>query len=189
MAADLGVGALIAPENGLSYVRGTTDVPLSEATIGRFLLDTAGRFPDRPAVVFREQRVRWTWREFANEVDVLAAGRARHREGRSRRHLVAEPQRMAAHAVRDRADRRGARQHQSGLPAVGLEYALNKVGCKAVIAAERFKTSAYVEMLQTIAPEPRPRRRAISMQRACRACARSCRWATSRQPACSASRT
>ena len=53
---------------------GTTDVPLSEATIGRFLLDTAGRFPDRPAVVFREQRVRWTLREFANEVDVLAAG-------------------------------------------------------------------------------------------------------------------
>ncbi|WP_310730264.1 AMP-binding protein, partial [Burkholderia pseudomultivorans] len=34
-----------------------------------------------------------------------------------------------------------------------LEYALNKVGCKAMIAAERFKTSAYVEMLQTLAPE------------------------------------
>ncbi|OXH90247.1 hypothetical protein CA830_15950, partial [Burkholderia multivorans] len=34
-----------------------------------------------------------------------------------------------------------------------LEYALNKVGCTAVIAADRFKSSAYVEMLQTIAPE------------------------------------
>lgn len=66
MAADLDVGALIAPENGLSYVRGATDVPLSEATISRFLLDTAGRFPDRPAVVFREQQVRWTWREFVH---------------------------------------------------------------------------------------------------------------------------
>jgi fatty-acyl-CoA synthase len=34
-----------------------------------------------------------------------------------------------------------------------LEYALNKVECKAVIAAESFKTSQYLEMLQTLAPE------------------------------------
>ena len=34
-----------------------------------------------------------------------------------------------------------------------LEYALNKVGCKALIAAEQFKTSKYLEMLQTLAPE------------------------------------
>lgn len=77
MAADLGVRALIAPENGLSYVRGATDVPLLEATIGRFLRDTAERFPERPAVVFREQQVRWTWREFAAEIDVLAAASRR----------------------------------------------------------------------------------------------------------------
>ena len=41
MAEVSGVGALIAPENGLSYVRGATDVPLSEATICRLLRDTA----------------------------------------------------------------------------------------------------------------------------------------------------
>ena len=34
-----------------------------------------------------------------------------------------------------------------------LEYALNKVECKAVIAAESFKTSAYLEMLQALVPE------------------------------------
>ncbi|MFP3547963.1 AMP-binding protein, partial [Rhizobium sp. SIMBA_035] len=34
-----------------------------------------------------------------------------------------------------------------------LEYALNKVGCKAIVAAERFKTSMYLEMLQELAPE------------------------------------
>ncbi|KVD81841.1 hypothetical protein WS62_25040 [Burkholderia sp. ABCPW 14] len=73
MAADSGAGALIAPQDGLSYVRGSTEVPLSEATIGQFLLDTVARFPERPAVVFREQGIRWTWRAFAHEVDVLAA--------------------------------------------------------------------------------------------------------------------
>jgi len=48
-----GSPALIAPVDGVAYVRGATDVPLSEDTIGQFLRDTALRFPDRPAVVFR----------------------------------------------------------------------------------------------------------------------------------------
>src|SRR4029077_16904261 len=34
-----------------------------------------------------------------------------------------------------------------------LEYALNKVGCKALVLAERFKTSDYVGMLRELAPE------------------------------------
>ena len=34
-----------------------------------------------------------------------------------------------------------------------LEYALNKVQCKAIISAESFKTSNYIEMLKELAPE------------------------------------
>ena len=64
----------IAPLNGLSQVKGRTDATLSEAPIHRFLLDTVQRFADRPAVVFREQGVRWTWAQFQAEVDALAAG-------------------------------------------------------------------------------------------------------------------
>src|ERR1700744_5376272 len=66
--------ALIAPADGLAYVRGATDTPLSEATIGAFLRETVRRFPDQKAVVFREQGVRWTWREFDEQVDRLSAG-------------------------------------------------------------------------------------------------------------------
>ncbi|KVH60723.1 AMP-binding protein [Burkholderia sp. MSMB1072] len=155
MAADLGKGALIAPENGLSYVRGATDVPLSEATISRFLLDTAGRFPDRPAVVFREQQVRWTWREFADEVDVLAAGLAALGIVKGDCVGIWSPNRSEWLLTQFATARIGAVLVNIN-PAYRLselEYALNKVGCKAVISAERFKTSAYVEMLQTIAPE------------------------------------
>ena len=36
-----------------------------------------------------------------------------------------------------------------------LEYALNKVGCKALITAAQFKTSDYIAMLEEIAPEIR----------------------------------
>ena len=36
-----------------------------------------------------------------------------------------------------------------------LEYALNKVGCRALITATSFKTSDYVGMINTLAPELR----------------------------------
>ncbi|WP_176158345.1 AMP-binding protein [Burkholderia multivorans] len=155
MAVDLGVRALIAPENGLSYVRGATDVPLSEATIGRFLRDTAERFPERPAVVFREQQVRWTWREFAAEIDVLAAGLAALGIGKGDRVGIWSPNRSEWLLTQFATARIGAIlvNINPAYRLAELEYALNKVGCTAVIAAERFKSSAYVEMLQTIAPE------------------------------------
>jgi len=38
-----------------SYVRGTSDSPLSDLTIAGLLAETAARFPDRPAVVFRDR--------------------------------------------------------------------------------------------------------------------------------------
>ncbi|WP_063547564.1 AMP-binding protein [Burkholderia territorii] len=155
MAADLGKGALIAPENGLSYVRGATDVPLSDATISRFLLDTAGRFPDRPAVVFREQGIRWDWRTFAHEIDVLAAGLAALGIVKGDCVGIWSPNRSEWLLTQFATARIGAVlvNINPAYRLAELEYALNKVGCKAVIAAERFKTSAYVEMLQTIAPE------------------------------------
>ncbi|KWA20664.1 AMP-binding protein [Burkholderia territorii] len=155
MAADLGKGALIAPENGLSYVRGATDVPLSEATISRFLLDTAARIPERLAVVFREQGIRWDWRTFAHEIDVLAAGLAALGIVKGDCVGIWSPNRSEWLLTQFATARIGAIlvNINPAYRLAELEYALNKVGCKAVIAAERFKTSAYVEMLQAIAPE------------------------------------
>ncbi|KVN05668.1 AMP-binding protein, partial [Burkholderia diffusa] len=139
----------------MSYVRGATDVPLSEATISRFLLDTAGRFPDRPAVVFREQGIRWNWRTFAHEIDVLAAGLAALGIAKGDCVGIWSPNRSEWLLTQFATARIGAIlvNINPAYRLAELEYALNKVGCKAVIAAERFKTSAYVEMLQTIAPE------------------------------------
>src|SRR5260370_39922504 len=69
-----GSPALIAPADGLAYVRGATDIPLSELTVGEFLRETARRLPDQEAVGFREQGVRWRGSEFDGHVDRLAAG-------------------------------------------------------------------------------------------------------------------
>ena len=148
-------GALIAPINGLSYVRGATDVPLSEATIGQLLADTAARFPERPAVVFREQGIRWTWREFANEVDVLAAGLASIGVAHGDRVGIWSPNRVEWLLTQFATARIGAIlvNVNPAYRLAELEYALNKSACGTIITAESFKTSKYVEMLQTLAPE------------------------------------
>ena len=148
-------GALIAPINGLSYVRGRTDVALSEATVGQFLRDTVARFPDRPAVVFREQGIRWTWREFADEVDVLAAGLVSAGIRPGDRVGIWSPNRVEWLLTQFATARIGAIlvNVNPAYRLAELEYALNKSGCCAIITAESFKTSKYVEMLQALAPE------------------------------------
>ena len=148
-------GPQIEPLDGLSYVRGSTDIPLSEATVSRFLLDTAARYPDRPAVVFREQNVRWTWREFANEVDVLASGLLQLGVVAGDRVGIWSPNRAEWLLTQFATARIGAIlvNINPAYRLAELEYALNKVGCKALIAAEQFKSSKYLEMLQTLAPE------------------------------------
>ena len=40
----------IEPRDGLSHVVGSTDLPLSDATIFGLLADTAARFSDRPEI-------------------------------------------------------------------------------------------------------------------------------------------
>jgi fatty-acyl-CoA synthase len=147
--------ALIAPADGTAYVRGAADVPLSEATIGEFLRDTAQRFPDRPAVVFREQDVRWTWKEFDEQVDRLAAGLVSLGIEKGDRVGIWSPNRFEWLLTQFATARIGVVMVNIN-PAYRvseLEYALRKVGCKALVTAEKFKKSDYIAMLLDIAPE------------------------------------
>ena len=57
-----------------SYVCGIADAPLLGDTIGRSLDQAVRRWGDREALVSPSHGVRWTWREFAERVDALAAG-------------------------------------------------------------------------------------------------------------------
>jgi fatty-acyl-CoA synthase len=47
------------PSNGLSHVVGDTSELLSEQTIPELLARTASTFPEREAVVFPTQDIRW----------------------------------------------------------------------------------------------------------------------------------
>jgi fatty-acyl-CoA synthase len=152
---DTHAGAQIEPIGGLSYVRGSTDIPLSDATVSRFLLETAAKFPERPAVIFREQNIRWTWQQFADEVDVLASGLLSLGVEPGDRVGIWSPNRAEWLLTQFATARMGAIlvNINPAYRLAELEYALNMVGCKALVAAEQFKTSKYLEMLQTLAPE------------------------------------
>ncbi|RFU47433.1 AMP-binding protein [Paraburkholderia sp. DHOC27] len=150
-----GEDALIKPKDGLSYVRGSTQTPLSDATVAQFLRETMERFPDRPAVVFREQGIRWTWREFALEVDVFAAGLAALGIVKGDRVGIWSPNRVEWLLTQFATARIGAVlvNINPAYRLTELDYALNKVGCKALVTADCFKSSKYLAMLQELAPQ------------------------------------
>ena len=143
------------PIKGLSYVIGDKSEPLSEQTIPELLARTASAFPDREAVVFPTQDIRWTWREFTRQVDRLAGGLISLGVRKGERVGIWSPNRIEWIMTQFATARIGAilvcinpayRPYE-------LEFALNKVGCKVLVTARSFKSSDYISMLQGLAPE------------------------------------
>ncbi|WP_370446485.1 AMP-binding protein [Glaciimonas sp. PCH181] len=139
----------------MSAATGSNETPLIEQTLAAFFDDMVNRVPDNEALVACHQKVRLTYRQ-----------------------LQTESRRLASALLKigiERGDRVGIWSHnntewllmQLATARVGiilvninpayrvseLEYALNKVGCKALVTMTIFKTSDYLEMLRTVAPE------------------------------------
>ena len=149
------VNTLTAPLLTSSLSRGATDVPLIEQTLGDFFDSMVVRQPEHEALVSAHQRVRYTYRELQAASNQLASALLG---------LGLKP-----------GDRVGIWSHNNaqwllmqlatakvGLILVNinpayrvaeLDYALNKVACKALVTMARFKTSDYVGMLRELAPE------------------------------------
>ena len=154
-APGAGAGWNLAPLDGLSQVRGRQDAVLSQATIGQLLQQAVQRFADRPAVVLREQNLRWTWAQLQAEVDALASGLLALGLRPGERVGIWSPNR-AEWVVAQFATARAGLVLVNINPAyrlAELEYALNTAGCRALVTAEQLKTSNYLDMLQRLAPE------------------------------------
>jgi fatty-acyl-CoA synthase len=138
-----------------SYVCGTADAPLLGDTIGRCLDQAAARWSDREALVSPSHDVRWTWKEFAARVDALAAGFLALGLERGARIGVWSLNRPEWTLTQFAAAKAGLILVTIN-PAYRLselEFALAKVGCAAIVTATAFKTSNYMEMLNTLLPE------------------------------------
>ena len=141
-----------------SHAFGATDTPLIEATIGDFFADMARRQGEREALVSRHQGLRYTYAGLHRAVRQLASA--------------------LLQSGLEKGDRVGIWSHnnaewvlmqlataQVGIILVNInpayrtaevEYALNKVGCKALVTMAQFKSSDYLGMLRELAPELGP---------------------------------
>jgi fatty-acyl-CoA synthase len=138
-----------------SYAHGVSSTPLIGDTIGVHFDKSAERWPDRPALIVRQQNVRWTYRELQERVDTFAAGLLALGLTPGDRIGIWSPN-NAEWVITQLATAKAGLILVNINPAYRtyeLEYALNKVGCKALITAERFKTSDYLGMLRELMPE------------------------------------
>ena len=138
-----------------SYTHGAHSKTLLGDTIGGAFDRAVEQWPDNDALVSCQQSIRWTYAELGEQVDCYAAAFVA---------LGLEP-----------GDRIGIWAHncaewlitqyasaKAGLILVNInpayrraevEYALNKVGCRALVVMPRHSSSDYIGILQSLAPE------------------------------------
>ncbi len=139
----------------LSYVHGASAKALIGQTIGRFFDQACAQHGEREALVVRHQGVRLSYAGLKHKVDALACGFMR---------LGLQPgervgiwaQNNLEWALTQFATAKAGLVLVNINPAyrrAELEYALNKVGCRALVLSPTFKSSDYLAMLNELAPE------------------------------------
>ena len=132
-----------------SFAAGGTEPALLSETIGATLARTAAAFPDNLALVDAAVAREWTYAEFHRDVRALAAGLRRHGVVPGDRVGLWSPNRFEWVLTQYATAEIGAilvnlnpayRQNE-------IEYALRQSGTSVVVAARRFKDSAYESML------------------------------------------
>lgn len=139
----------------VSYSKGATDMPLLEYTIGEALDRAAVEWPDALALVSRHQGIRWTWSELKAQVDAAACGLLARGLKKGDRVGIWAPN-CAEWTVTQFATAKAGLILVTINPAYRLsevEYALNKVGCAALVTAASHKTSDYIGMLRELGPD------------------------------------
>src|SRR3954454_19416744 len=139
----------------LSYAHGVSDTPLLGETIGENLARTAARVPDAEALVSCHQGIRMTYAELDAAATrgaraLLAAGlEPGDRVG------IWSPNRWEWTLTQYATARAGIIlvNVNPAYRTSELEYALNQSGRRMLAAAQSFKTSDYVAMVNEVAPK------------------------------------
>ena len=140
-----------------SYVHGVSATALIGQTVGTFFDEAAKRWATSDALIVRHQGVRWSYAELQRKVDEFAAGLLALGLKPGDRAGIWSPN-NAEWVITQFATAKAGLILVNINPAYRLaeaEYALNKVECKALVTASRFKTSDYVGMLKQLIAEKR----------------------------------
>src|SRR5450631_4535968 len=145
----------MGPVTQESYVSGDCSAALIEETIGSYLDRVAERNGAQLALVVPHQRVRSTYSELKSRSDQFAAGLLRLGLKPGDRVGIWSPN-CAEWTVAQFATAKAGLILVNINPAyrIGeLEHVLRSVECRALITASRFKSSDYLAMINTLAPE------------------------------------
>nr|WP_239137001.1 AMP-binding protein [Sphaerisporangium rufum] len=137
-----------------SLDRGPRDTPLLEETVGENFDRMVAAYGDREALVDRTTGRRWSYATLAEAVDALALGLLGLGIGRGDRVGIWAPNCAEWVLTQFATAKIGAilvnvnpsyRSHE-------LAYVLGQAGVRALVAAERFKTSDYAGMIAEVRP-------------------------------------
>ena len=138
-----------------SHVIGADNPPLLEQTIGQALSRAAVDYADHEALVSVHQAIRLTYAELDRQAESVAAGLLSLGLQPGDRVGIWAPN-CAEWTIVQFATAKAGLILVNINPAYRLfelEFALTKVGCRALILAEAFKSSRYFDMLVKLAPE------------------------------------
>ncbi len=138
-----------------SYTCGASDQPIIYETIGNYFDSVVERHAGCEALVVCHQGVRWTYAEFNRRIDALAAGLLALGIRPGERVGVWGPNSSEWVLTQMATAKIGAIlvNINPAYRLYELEYALAKSGCRAIVSDEAFKSSRYLDMLRTLAPE------------------------------------
>src|SRR4051794_39823268 len=137
-----------------SYAHGASDTPLLGETIGESLERTVARFPEREALVVRQQGIRLTYAELNQQVDRLARALIAAGLDTGDRLGIWAPNCAEWVLVQFASAKVGAIlvNVNPAYRTSELEYALDQSGCRVLIAAREFKESDYTAMVDEVKP-------------------------------------
>lgn len=140
---------------GDALTKGEESQPLLDLTIDRLLMRAVEERGDDVALIVPHQNIRWSYSDLALAVDGLAGSLLSLGLKKGDRVALWSPNRYEWIVTQFATARVGLILVciNPAYRAAELEFALNKTQSKALFIAPRFKTSDYVEILRTLAPE------------------------------------
>ena len=143
----------LSPIDGMSYVRGSSKPNLIYSTISQLLKNAVSQYGSRDALIFPNLKL--SYEDFDRAVDALAIGFLALGLEKGDRLGIWSPNRLEWVLTQFATARIGVIlvNINPAYQLSELEYSLNKVGCKALVLAKNFKSSEYVKMIYTLAPE------------------------------------
>lgn len=139
-----------------SHVKGRTDTPLLDETLGAFIDRIAQQFGDGEALVSASQGVRLSYRQLRQAVDQVACGLLALGLRKGDRIGIWSPNRAEWVLTQFAAARLGLVlvTINPAYRELEAQHALHLSGCRALVAPEAHKTSRYHDMLRALQGGP-----------------------------------